>query len=104
MRLAWLVLMMVRQADELMKNTLPAAAGSRKRNMEVAKASLSVPHHLSRAGLGPTALPAFLAKGNIDLRPSPVAPRAGTRGFRAPEVLLRCQDQTVGAYLAVSVC
>jgi len=25
------------------------------------------------------------------------ANRAGTRGFRAPEVLLKCPDQTVGA-------
>jgi len=41
-----------------------------------------------------SSLPNFLST-NIDLRPSPVAPRAGTRGFRAPEVLLRCNDQTV---------
>ncbi|KDN43916.1 kinase-like protein [Tilletiaria anomala UBC 951] len=30
-----------------------------------------------------------------DPRPSVRANRAGTRGFRAPEVLLKCQDQTV---------
>lgn len=30
-----------------------------------------------------------------DMRPSARANRAGTRGFRAPEVLLRCADQTV---------
>ncbi|UZJ51698.1 hypothetical protein CBS101457_001018 [Exobasidium rhododendri] len=29
-----------------------------------------------------------------DIRPSVRANRAGTRGFRAPEVLLKCQDQT----------
>lgn len=32
-----------------------------------------------------------------DRRPSIRANRAGTRGFRAPEVLLKCPDQTVGA-------
>lgn len=32
-----------------------------------------------------------------DRRPSVRANRAGTRGFRAPEVLLKCPDQTVGA-------
>lgn len=31
-----------------------------------------------------------------DRRPSVRANRAGTRGFRAPEVLLKCPDQTVG--------
>jgi cell division control protein 7 len=31
-------------------------------------------------------------------RPGVRANRAGTRGFRAPEVLLKCPDQTVGAY------
>lgn len=29
-------------------------------------------------------------------RPAMKANRAGTRGFRAPEVLLKCPDQTVG--------
>lgn len=32
-----------------------------------------------------------------DQRPSVRANRAGTRGFRAPEVLFKCPDQTVGA-------
>lgn len=32
-----------------------------------------------------------------DRRPNVRANRAGTRGFRAPEVLLKCPDQTVGA-------
>jgi cell division control protein 7 len=32
-----------------------------------------------------------------DKRPSIKTNRAGTRGFRAPEVLLKCPDQTVGA-------
>lgn len=31
-----------------------------------------------------------------DKRPGIRANRAGTRGFRAPEVLLKCQDQTTG--------
>ena len=31
-----------------------------------------------------------------DKRPSIKTNRAGTRGFRAPEVLLKCPDQTVG--------
>lgn len=31
-----------------------------------------------------------------DTRPSVKANRAGTRGFRAPEVLMKCVDQTVG--------
>ncbi|KAG9095145.1 hypothetical protein FRC06_010088 [Ceratobasidium sp. 370] len=31
-----------------------------------------------------------------DLRPRVKANRAGTRGFRAPEVLLKCESQTVG--------
>ena len=31
-------------------------------------------------------------------RPHSKANRAGTRGFRAPEVLLKCGDQTGGAY------
>lgn len=33
-----------------------------------------------------------------DRRPSVRANRAGTRGFRAPEVLLKCPDQTVGKF------
>ncbi len=32
---------------------------------------------------------------NNDMRPVVRANRAGTRGFRAPEVLFKCQDQTV---------
>lgn len=31
----------------------------------------------------------------VDNRPGVRANRAGTRGFRAPEVLLKCPDQTV---------
>lgn len=31
-----------------------------------------------------------------DKRPAIRTNRAGTRGFRAPEVLLKCPDQTVG--------
>lgn len=31
-----------------------------------------------------------------DKRPAIKTNRAGTRGFRAPEVLLKCPDQTVG--------
>jgi len=31
-----------------------------------------------------------------DKRPTIKTNRAGTRGFRAPEVLLKCPDQTVG--------
>lgn len=34
-----------------------------------------------------------------DKRPAIRTNRAGTRGFRAPEVLLKCPDQTVGKYL-----
>lgn len=38
-------------------------------------------------------------RGLTDIRDRPVlkANRAGTRGFRAPEVLFKCPDQTVGA-------
>lgn len=35
-------------------------------------------------------------KPEQEKRPSIRANRAGTRGFRAPEVLLKCPDQTVG--------
>jgi cell division control protein 7 len=34
-------------------------------------------------------------------RPAARANRAGTRGFRAPEVLLKCPDQTVGKWKIV---
>ena len=33
-----------------------------------------------------------------DIRPVSKANRAGTRGFRAPEVLLKCQAQTGGMH------
>ena len=36
----------------------------------------------------------------IDRRPASKANRAGTRGFRAPEVLLKCHAQTGGVYFA----
>lgn len=35
-------------------------------------------------------------KPEMDKRPSIRANRAGTRGFRAPEVVLKCPDQTMG--------
>ena len=38
-----------------------------------------------------------------DPRPSRRANRAGTRGFRAPEVLLKCTDQTTSK-LKVEAC
>ena len=37
-----------------------------------------------------------------DRRPGVRANRAGTRGFRAPEVLLKCPDQSVGQYFSFS--
>lgn len=52
----------------------------------------SVYNARKRAGLG---------EGRVgfpqdDKRPAIKTNRAGTRGFRAPEVLLKCPDQTVG--------
>ena len=38
------------------------------------------------------------------LRPSLKANRAGTRGFRAPEVLFKCPDQTVGEGCKSQAC
>lgn len=35
-------------------------------------------------------------------RPNLRANRAGTRGFRAPEVLFKCMDQTIGVFFFVS--
>jgi cell division control protein 7 len=38
-----------------------------------------------------------------DQRPTAKANRAGTRGFRAPEVLFKCPDQTGGQSLLISI-
>ena len=40
-------------------------------------------------------------KPEHDKRPTIKANRAGTRGFRAPEVVLKCPDQTMGALACV---
>ncbi|EPQ28393.1 uncharacterized protein PFL1_04220 [Pseudozyma flocculosa PF-1] len=45
----------------------------------------------SKAAMGPPERVGYLKN---DTRPGVRANRAGTRGFRAPEVLLKCQDQT----------
>ena len=37
-------------------------------------------------------------KQELDRRPAIRANRAGTRGFRAPEVVLKCPDQTMGEH------
>lgn len=47
---------------------------------------------------GPTAHLERVGVKKDDQRPSVRANRAGTRGFRAPEVLFKCPDQTVGTF------
>lgn len=44
----------------------------------------------------PTAYFGWFSKAILVCRPRVKANRAGTRGFRAPEVLLKCESQTVG--------
>ncbi|MCO5579475.1 hypothetical protein L7F22_033330 [Adiantum nelumboides] len=47
--------------------------------------------NLKRRAMAP---PERIGYNKEDARPGVRANRAGTRGFRAPEVLLKCQDQT----------
>ena len=44
----------------------------------------------------PTGQKVGYLKAEYDKRPTIKANRAGTRGFRAPEVVLKCPDQTMG--------
>ncbi|PKI84219.1 non-specific serine/threonine protein kinase [Malassezia vespertilionis] len=67
---------------------LPGGALARVANDEKSNAALYAPRHTA---MGPPDRVGYLRN---DPRPGVRANRAGTRGFRAPEVLFKCTDQT----------
>ena len=72
--------------------TLQALHGTRTKTADTAAAEQAVYDARKRAKLGE----GRVGLNTDDKRPQIKTNRAGTRGFRAPEVLLKCPDQTVG--------
>lgn len=74
--------------------TLSSLHGSRSKTADTAVVEQAVYDARKRAKLGEGRV-GFL---HDDKRGAVKTNRAGTRGFRAPEVLLKCPDQTVGMF------
>jgi cell division control protein 7 len=74
--------------------TLPELHGGRTKTAETSVVEQAVYDARKRSRLGE----GRVGFAQEDKRPAIKTNRAGTRGFRAPEVLLKCPDQTVGEW------